>query len=384
MYSPEDFGAMATIIAVAAIVTVLSTGKFELAIIVAEKHEKFPLLTLCLIILSISSVILYLAIYLFNGAFAEIFKGNEDWEIYLSASVLTMSFFNITFNYLTAKGKFGKIAVTSIVFAVINNAGALLLAFLTKSGLIISFIAARFISSANMVSQFEFKRLVRGVKKAHKNTSRYRHLMMKYHKFPRYAMPADAIDAYTKQLPVIMLNTFSSIGIVGLYALTDRVLNKPLSIIGAAVSAPFKAEATKQYKENGTCKAILFKVLVLLFCVSAVPFLLLYYYAIDVFQLLFGEEWRKAGEFVQLLIPVYFLQFLTSPITFVFYISGRQEIDFYLHILMAILLSTCFLIGLVWFDSAEVALSLYAISYSFIYITYLMLSVKFSVKREKQ
>jgi hypothetical protein len=79
---------------------------------------------------------------------------------------------------------------------------------------------------------------------------------------------------------------------------------------------------------------------------------------------------------------MFLLRFSVSPLSSVFVIAQKQELDFYLHILFIFLGFLSFYIGFKMYDSIFVALLLFSIVYSFVYIVYFFLALKFCKKYE--
>ncbi|WP_409575148.1 lipopolysaccharide biosynthesis protein [Vibrio rotiferianus] len=387
LYAPENFGLFATITSISAFVAVFSSAKLELAVIVAKSNaQRQSLTTLCFQLLVIFSLVVLFVLVAASFLFPDVNIGMNS--IVASFIVFLFIFFTGLYNILTcianANCEYKKIALNSVFFSLANNFSSVVLSFICEMGLIYSFILSRAFSCFKMLSPAQWSEQIKRVKAQRFISRKNLFLMREFRKYPVYSVPSEALDIYTKQMPIFLMGIFSGAYAVGLFALVDRVLSKPLSIVGRAVALPFRGEAVKRYNEQGSCRPIVLKVLLVLTAMSVVPFCILYFYAENLFGLVFGEEWKKAGEFAKLLVPIFFFQFITSPITFVFHIAGKQQVDFYLHIFMVIILTSCFLVGYQVYDNELLAIQLYSAAYSFIYILYIYLSIKFSVNTKEK
>ncbi|MCF2857416.1 oligosaccharide flippase family protein [Pseudoalteromonas sp. SMS1] len=386
LYAPEDFGLFATITSIAAFLAVFASAKLELAIIVAKNNvQRKSLTTLCLQLLVIFSLVILFMLIAASFLFPDVDIGMNS--LIAAFVVFLFIFFTGLYNILTcvanANSEYKKIALNSVHFSLLNNSSSIALGFLSTLGLIYSFIISRAFSCFKMLSSAQWSEQIKRLKAKRVLSRKNAFLIKRFRKYPVYSVPSEALDIYTKQMPIFLMGLFSGAYAVGLFALVDRVLSKPLSIVGRAVALPFRGEAVKRYNEQGSCRPIVLKVLLVLTAMSIVPFCILYFYAESLFGLVFGEEWKKAGEFAKLLVPIFFFQFITSPITFVFHIAGKQQVDFYIHIFMVIILTSCFLVGYQVYDNELLALQLYSVAYSFIYILYIYLSIKFSVNTKE-
>jgi len=88
---------------------------------------------------------------------------------------------------------------------------------------------------------------------------------------------------------------------------------------------------------------------------GVVPFLILLFYSPELFILVFGEKWRQAGEFSQILSFLFFIQFVVSPLSSLILIAEKQKIDFYLQIYLVATVGISLLLGF-WLDGIKLAL----------------------------
>jgi O-antigen/teichoic acid export membrane protein len=97
-----------------------------------------------------------------------------------------------------------------------------------------------------------------------------------------------------------------------------------------------------------------------------------------IFKTVFGNKWEIAGTFSQILAPLFFLKFLANPLSYMYFIVGKQKEDFYGHIAMIILIIIAFSISNYFSKSIYLALIAYSISYCIIYVFYLIRTYQFS------
>jgi len=379
IYSPDDFGFVAVLASMSSILSVFASGKFELAMLLTEKKEErvrlfllcLSLLTMFISFISVITCVIFLYDYYFDLPI-----DLDNRFIFVPLIVLLVGMSNIFYNYVNSEKKFKELALSSIIYSLVNNGVALSLYFVSSVGLLVGDMVGRMTLLFYLKRSFLDKEIrIRPMLFTFQPNS---DLIRKYKKFPLYAIPSESMDVYTKQVPVFLMSFLNIMSSVGFYALTDKVLNKPIAIVGRAVSVTFRVRAAEDFASFQNCRPILLKTLFLLIALSAVPFSLLYLYAIEIFVLVFGENWAVAGAYARILVPVFFMQFITSPLTYVFHIAGKQEVDLYLHVLMAIGLTMCFLYGYYVEGDVEHALLFYAYANGCVYSLYLFFSIKFS------
>jgi O-antigen/teichoic acid export membrane protein len=196
-------------------------------------------------------------------------------------------------------------------------------------------------------------------------------------RFPLFALPADAINTISAQLPLLVVSARFGDDSAGVLALTMRVLGAPIGLLGKSVLDVFRRHAAEGFRERGECQAeyrSTFKVLAagsLLFVICT------FLFAEPIFAFAFGEKWRLAGTIAIWLAPLFALRFVASPLSYVFYIVGRQNIDLAWQVgLLAVIVSAL----MVPPDLRETLLW-YGYGYSAMYFVYLFLSYRCSKGR---
>ena len=139
----------------------------------------------------------------------------------------------------------------------------------------------------------------------------------------------------------------------------------------------FRERAAREFRERGNCVAAFGATFRALAVLGIVPFFLLFLYSPGLFALVFGEEWREAGEYARLLVPMFFLRFLVSPLSYVLYVAEKQSYDLLWQIALLVGTLTAIWAGAQLGD-ARLAVALFSGSYSGLYLVYLWLSYHFA------
>ena len=124
---------------------------------------------------------------------------------------------------------------------------------------------------------------------------------------------------------IMILSLFFGPTVVGLYAMGYRLVGMPTRVMGTAVASVFYQEAAVAYHEGELDKVVLttFSSLVNL---GLFPFAILMGIAPDLFEVVFGPQWREAGVFTQILAFWQFSVFVEAPMFGLFNILGRQGV----------------------------------------------------------
>ena len=196
--------------------------------------------------------------------------------------------------------------------------------------------------------------------------------------FPIYSLPSEFVNRFTNQLPVFMLNSFVGPAAVGVYNLAMRMLGLPIQFIGGAISTVFQQRATEDYNNTGSCRPIFLKTLKTLSLIAVVPTLVELLFGPDMFALVFGEKWREAGIYAQILVIMLSSKLIVSPLSYLFFIAKKQKEDFIWHIWMLISNSIVFYIMLKLEYKVEMVLLAFSLNYTLIYLIYIIRSYLFT------
>lgn len=196
----------------------------------------------------------------------------------------------------------------------------------------------------------------------------------KHWRFPVLSMPADFISSFSWQLPVFLLGNRFGAAPAGQLSLTNKALAAPMKLLAGSILAVFKEEAARQYRENGQCRDIFLKTFKALALIGILPFAGLFFFSEALFEFIFGVQWREAGKYASILAPMFFMQFLSSPLSYVLYIANKQFMDLIWQVVLISMTGTVFLLT----ENAILAIKLYSLGYSCLYGVYLCMSYRYA------
>lgn len=202
-----------------------------------------------------------------------------------------------------------------------------------------------------------------------------REFWSRYRRFPLLSLPADALNTAAAQLPVLIIAGRFGTEIAGLLALSMRTLGAPIGILGKSVLDVFKRHAAASYRERGECRADYLQTFKVLAAGSLGLAVLLAFWSEPLFELAFGEAWRGAGTIAAWLVPMFALRFVSSPLSYMVYVAGKQHLD----LAWQVCLLGMTLITLNAFPQDAAAIIAYSAGYSLLYIVYLWMSYRFSL-----
>lgn len=374
IYSPEDFGIFALYTSVASIVSVIATGRYELAIMLPQKDEDaINIAALSLIISSLISLLSCIFIFIFNLQITKLLGNPEisNWLYFIPLTILSTGFYQ-SFNYWSNRKKqYKRLAINRVLQSSATATTNISMGFggLSSSGLIFGSLIGQGITTIILGKMIwkEDKNKTNEI-----NILKIFSMAKMYIKFPKFDILASLLNVSSHQVTHILFNAlFNSTG-AGYYYFAQRILGLPITFVASAIADIFRQSATVEYQHHGNAKKIYISTFKKLFFLSFIPSLILYFFAIDIFAFAFGETWIIAGKYAQILTPMLFLRFISSPLSFMFYIAEKQQ----LNLLGNGLFLTLTILSFIFSNNILETIYFLSFSYSFIYIIYLYFSAK--------
>jgi O-antigen/teichoic acid export membrane protein len=202
-----------------------------------------------------------------------------------------------------------------------------------------------------------------------------RSYLVRHQAFWRFSLPSSLLNTVVGQLPLFMIGMRHGALAAGLFALTQRVLSAPSAFVANSVLEVFKREAVHQFESVGNCRDIYratFKALSLL---ALAPSLILFLFAPQLFSWVFGPAWEPAGELARILAPLCFLNFIASPLSYVFFVAGKQKMELLWQVALFAMTVIVFAAPMPLHQSVLC----YAVGRSVLYLVYLSMSYQCSL-----
>lgn len=368
LYSPEEFGRFALYMAVALIASVLVTGRYELAILLPRQDRDALHIAALAIALSIAISAVLLLVVLFFAQPIAVLLGDAalaPWLYWVPASTLLLGLYQSLNYWSNRKAQYKRLAISRTV-----QSGSAALAQLGIGyagsgavGLVGGQITGQVLATSVLARLIwrEDHSLIRTLLPLRSVA-----LAKKYINFPKYLIVAHGFNTASGQMPVLLLSALFNTTAAGFFTLTQRVMAAPMALVAGALGDVFRQEASQAYMRQGQCKAIYQKTFKRLLLISIVPFTIFFFVAPALFSWVFGEQWRVAGEYAQILTPMAFFQFITSPLSSMFMIAEKQRMDLIWQVFLLFLVIVSFLLGKFLSNAAD-ALKIFSFAYCLAY-----------------
>ncbi len=361
IYTPEDFGVFALFLAVTGLFSSVSSGRYDLAIMLPKKDEDaINIFALGMIIITLLSLSLLVLVLLLNEYIAMLLRNEEIsfWLYFVPVAVFFTGMFNLLSYFNNRKKNYEDIANATIIKSIMLAMVQLIVGFMKEgaSGLISGQIVASWFANLRLLKNIlKDKLLISKISKI-KMISLAKH----YKDFPKYQVPHAMLNTFSSYIPIYMFTPFFGLTVVGLYSLSTRIIFTPMMILAGASAKVYNQKVTQLYHEDGDVYGFTVRLLKSLLKKIVVPFLIIVVFAPDIFGFIFGESWREAGVYTQILSPWLWMVFFAATISFVPSLLNLQKRALLLEIIYTTLRVMAIGIGLLY-QSVYIALLSYSI-----------------------
>lgn len=290
IYTPHEFGFAAIFTSFLSICTVVGCLRYEQAILITDGSRSLQLLySLCLKVLFFVCTIYLIfisALYLFNGG------GSLGWVIFLLPFV---AFFNgwlgITQQVELKVGDPKYIGIASVLRALVVVLAQVVFFFLNEHGLIVGQVMGILVVLAIMLARYP---VVMRLKDFFSISDEEAKIAGRYVEYPKFNAPHAALSVISQGSAPVIISVFYSANYVGLFAIADRLINIPISLVSVAV----RQVLTKSFAESSS-GAVAFKTFIystsLMLSFGVVFSTVVYFFGVSALGIVLGDEWRGAG-----------------------------------------------------------------------------------------
>lgn len=372
LYTPIDLGEFSVWLSFATIAAVAVTGRYEMAIFNCGDHRAIQALLKLIFLIAISSSVLIVGVALLWNTLAKGLPAviSLFW-VSLVVVIFGMGVNKVVLSLLTYQQAFNKLGVSRVSLAACIAVAQVSAAFFFKdvSGLIYGQVLGVIAATGLSLLWISSAWLKGSVSSSWQSA---RDLASQHKNFPKFSLPADLLNTAASQLPVIFIASRFGSEAAGWFALTLKMMGAPISLLAASVLDVFKEQAARDYRVDGNCQRVFLKTFYLLAALAIVPFVVFAFLAEWAFGLVFGSEWAESGRYAVLLIPLFFMRFVVSPLSYTIYIAQKQKLDLLWQIMLLFLTCACFMLS----QEIDTALWSYSVGYALMYIIYFWMSYR--------
>jgi O-antigen/teichoic acid export membrane protein len=356
LYAPETFGSFVLYLTIASVLSILSTGRYESAIILVDTtKEKKQIGSLAQKINSAVNIIALLFVIIFIATT----HPNKDQTVQLLLIPFYSFFFSaiqLIRNIYISNKQFKYLSALEIIRALTTGILQCMLFIFPGTGL---FLGAA-IAQALIFLYYSFKVNEASIFKVGRFTNEELRLAKRYIKFPRFSIASEVLNFLSSQLPILIFKPMFGDKMLGLYSFSHRYISVPVQLLSVSISSVFIQNArslTEKKKELSEMTFSLFKRQVLL---GIVPFAILGFWGKPIFSFIFGVEWEFSGYLAQIISPWLFAVMLGSPLSAMMIVKEKQNVSMWYNILILICRAASLLVGGLIFKDIVITIALYS------------------------
>lgn len=337
LYAPAAFGVLSVLLSLAAIVSTLSTFRYESLIVLPESDHSARVLLQKAIQLSAK----WIAIAGLIGFSYFLFFQPADLNLlfFLLFPLLgfLLAWMSGSQNWLTRFHAFGKISWSKVIQALSIFAIQALLGFwYPEQGLLIGNVGGVLVASLFLYYWMGRDAFVPV------EASEVARTLQTYRSMIRYLMPSTGVNLlYLNLQPILIAALFGKIE-AGLFYFAVRCLQAPLQLLSSSVSQVYYKHISELYRTApGKMFVFTLRVSLGIGLLISLPLMLVWAYAGDLILFFFGEKWSDAGAYLSTLTLLFLAQSMYNPISFIAETLNRIRIElwFNVYFLLEILFS---------------------------------------------
>ncbi len=356
IFSADDYGLFSIFYSYIEVLIILSTCKYELAIVAADTDREADALARFTLRMNaiVSTLLLTIALALWlTGSLPGNFKA-LGWMVLLIPPMVffcgTSRVYSFLFNRAHSYGTMALSETVNAAAAALLKIGLGLLGVL-QAGMPVGTVAGRAIG--NLVYRLKMKQLER-VGLAEQRAAARRH-----RNFPRYVATKDFVNSFSSNLPFLWLALYFNRAEVGLFALALTFTFRPINILNVAFEQVLYARTAEGVRERRPIAGMIGKFLLGLNAVALPLAVLAWFVAEPVFGFCFGGRWAGCGVYVRALLPWVYIMLSSTSLMFVSNVFSTQRTEFVFYLVLLALRVAAIAVGIAQ-GSFLLAIRLYA------------------------
>ncbi|MFY0696530.1 MAG: oligosaccharide flippase family protein [Balneola sp.] len=363
IYTPEEYGILGVFGSFVSIFAAIASLKFDAAVLLPKKDSvALKLLKISSLIIMIIGFVIFIVLLFFEDLILNLTNTpNLKGFIYLSViSIWTIGFFNLFKNILNRFESYKSIAFSTVAKSVSTTSSQLGLGFLSFGfkGLIFGRVFGDVFSF--FTSYFFLKKESRFTSNLEEPKT-LKMIALEYQEFPKVTALHTFFNTVSASFPILILASFFTADVVGNFNQSLKIAFLPITLISASTYQVFSRKVTESLNKGKDIYGVTIETIKKLSLIGLIPFLILMIFAPWLFDFVFGNEWRVAGEYTQLMIPYIYLVFVVSPLAYLPILRNRQRKAFVIEIVYLVLRILGLLTG-VYFNNVYLAIGLYSLT----------------------
>lgn len=326
LYTPEMFGMLGVFAALVAVLSTISSGRYDDAVMLPEDNREarsvFALGFSILVMLSILTIL----VAVLRDSIAELIGKPElaPYLVVLPVSLMCAGLIRLSESWLTRVSRFravagGRAAQSATAVPIQLAAG---LGHAGPWGLIGGLVAGQ-AGAASVLAYLGRKSLTAG---ALPRLTDLKRIARRFKDFPFFSGPSALLNSTSTQLPAFLLFFFFDAAVVGHYAQAYALLAVPIGLVGSSVGQVYFVRAAR-CRVDGGLDILTQRVFRRLIELGLFPMLTILVAGPQIIEFVLGADWTTAGVYAQWLAIWLLFVFVSSPLTRLFDVLEKLRIN---------------------------------------------------------
>ncbi|MBO7200782.1 MAG: oligosaccharide flippase family protein [Bacteroidales bacterium] len=327
LYSSEDFGLYTTILSYIDILVILSTARYEQAIMVSKDPKEIAaIVKLCRRLCLGTTVLIAIA----ACAILALNKASKLDILILFIPLLV--FFNGQYRiYLLLFNKYKEFKQIAFSDISTNLSGtvvkiALGLVGLFRTGLPIATVIGRIVGNIN----YHLRMQKIALPQPDKGTITA--MIKKHRNFPLYSMPKDFINSFSANLPFTLLAIYFNEAYIGLFAMAFTFTFRPMNLINSAYERVLYERISSKHLNHEPIVKDIVRFFGYNYAVLTPLFVIAFVFARPILTFILGAEWAEAATYFRYMLPWIYTMLISSSISFIPNIFSTQRTEAIMYI----------------------------------------------------
>lgn len=377
IYTAADLGGFAAFQSLAMIGAVLFTMRFEFALPNIKNNREIPRFGF----LVIGTIFLLTAASCLTVVFLSFFEFSNSgvrrvmYFVPFAAAAFGIHefirFFLIRNNSYRAMALSGMSrSISQVLYQVLFG-----LLFANLLTLIISYFFSLIVAVVFMLKKIRVSDLIDvSLLKKERGRANIWALCRKYSSYPKYMMPLGLVNMAGQQLPAIFFAVFFSASVAGYFAIAQRLIGLPMSLIGKAIGDVFFGEFARLARTSSEHGAALFMGMLKRLAIIAVPVAVVpFFIPRELYEFILGAQWGMVKQTVDILSVSYAVQILVSPLAQTMIILKRERLLFFWDLTRLVCIAAICASPLAFSFSYETVLLAYSLVVAVLYLILLFI-----------
>jgi O-antigen/teichoic acid export membrane protein len=328
IYKPGDFGVLQVFISLLGLAVVVSSGRYELAVLLPEDEQtSIDVLAVAIgCVCATTGVVAGVAIFChYRWVLPASVSVLNAYMWLLPISVFGGGLYQVLSYWAMRRNSYSQIATSKLAQATgqVTTQIVIGVGYHGPLGLLAGDAVGRVMGSGRFIRDLwrDYSDRLRSIR-----ISSMRRVAVRYRDFPLFSLWGSLINSSGLALPSLFLAQYYGAQGTGWFALVNRVFGVPAALIGLSISQVYASKAAAlSMSDPKHLMHIFLKTTRHMLLLGLPPCVLLTIFAPVLFQFVFGLAWREAGEYARYLILMFLASFINSPVQMTLNILERQH-----------------------------------------------------------